>query len=270
MKTDRDLRGSEVVTAIGLIVGAVIAVGGWVANGYLARRAARRQVVVDFLLSAYRRLDAASNRPMTQAHELAIEQAVADICLLGTAEQVREAEKFAREFSDHRQAGSGPLLEALRSDLRAELDLPPLAARNTWLRITRYESWAEASATIRAHVSVEQAADPSRQALSPGPGRQASEARETVIESYAAVESALRQTLEKPGRPDIDAFGPELARLAYEDGRISEGTAHAIEGLTVMKTLAIDGGRNVSANDASEFAALADALRYTIQHEGRE
>jgi hypothetical protein len=43
---------------------------------------------VQYLLSAYRQLEAASNRPLTVEHERAIETAAFDIVLLGSSGQV--------------------------------------------------------------------------------------------------------------------------------------------------------------------------------------
>lgn len=42
---------------VALVVGVLIAVGGWIANGILARRAVRRQMRIDYLMSAYRQLE---------------------------------------------------------------------------------------------------------------------------------------------------------------------------------------------------------------------
>ena len=142
------------MTEAGWIVAAVIAAGGWITSGYLARRADRRKVRTEYLLSAYRRLDAMSNRDMTVQHEDDLESAVSDIQLLGTPEQVRLAEELARDFADARTADTGPLLEALRVDLRKELRLDPVEPRRIWLRVNRGARWAEETAMIRARLAI--------------------------------------------------------------------------------------------------------------------
>lgn len=105
--------------ALALAIAVVTAIGGWVVNGILARRATRRDLRVTFLLSAYRSLDAASNRPLkTAALREQLENAIADITLIGKEDQVRLATDFARTFAATGGADTSELLEALRSDLR--------------------------------------------------------------------------------------------------------------------------------------------------------
>lgn len=55
-----------------IVIGVVVAVAGWLVNEHFARRALRRNMRVEYLLSAYRRLEHASNREMTIAHEAAL------------------------------------------------------------------------------------------------------------------------------------------------------------------------------------------------------
>lgn len=135
---------------VAIVVGAVIAVGGWIVSGWLARRSVRRQMRVEFLLSAYRRLEAASNRATTEGHAQAIESALSDVQLLGTHEQVRLVDEFSRVFAATGTADSGPLLEELRRALRDELLLEELVPRRTWLRITSEGQWAEKEASVKA------------------------------------------------------------------------------------------------------------------------
>jgi len=90
------------------------------------------------LLDAYRRLEGAGNRREPGPDgEKALESAIADIQLLGSREQVRLARQFTLEFAGRGQAPLDPPLEALRVDLRRELDLTPLDEGITFLRITR-------------------------------------------------------------------------------------------------------------------------------------
>lgn len=64
---------------------------GWLVNAILARRAIRRNMRIEYLLSAYRRLEHASNRQMTESDEAALEEAISDIQLLGSPHQVEMA-----------------------------------------------------------------------------------------------------------------------------------------------------------------------------------
>lgn len=90
------------------IVPVLVAVIGWFAahqfNVYRDRQNKRRDLRVDFLLDAYRRLESAANRDeKTEAQKLAFESAVADIQLRGTPEQVTAVVNYLHRHA----AGSG-------------------------------------------------------------------------------------------------------------------------------------------------------------------
>jgi len=69
-----------------------------------------------------------------------IESAVADIQLFGSVKQVRLAQAFIAEFAATRTASLDPLLEELRKDLRAELQLESVSGKLVFLR---YQPHAE-------------------------------------------------------------------------------------------------------------------------------
>jgi len=92
---------------------------------------------IEYLLAAYRRLEGASNRAITSAHEADIESALTDIQLLGSPSQVALAHDFANSFAKERRADSGPLLDDLRDSLRRELLLDPVQTDRAVLRIAR-------------------------------------------------------------------------------------------------------------------------------------
>lgn len=46
---------------------------------------------------------------------------------------------------------------------------------------------------------------------------------------------------------------------------ISRSTAEAIDGLTVMRNLAVHGGRDVDVERAQEFVVLADVVLFAIR-----
>jgi len=123
--------------AIALISGVIIAIGGWIVSQHQARRGLRRNMRIEYLLDAYRRLERTTNRVMSIDNERALEEAVADILLLGSPSQVELAETFAREFANNRAANPGPLLEDLRMSLRRELLLEAVPPVGVWLRIDR-------------------------------------------------------------------------------------------------------------------------------------
>jgi hypothetical protein len=81
---------------------------------------------VSYLLEAYRRLERASNRSLSDASAEQLEAAISDVMLLGSPEQVALAVNLARGFSTERAADAQPLLLALRESLRAELLLGAL------------------------------------------------------------------------------------------------------------------------------------------------
>jgi len=107
-----------------------IAIGGWwVAHHLSARRDwmnKRRDMTVQYLLDAYRRLENSSCRGQKQEeYDEQFQTALADIQLLGSAAQVN----LAKEIAGLVGSGTGesvsitPLLEALRKDLRVVLGL---------------------------------------------------------------------------------------------------------------------------------------------------
>ena len=90
----------QIITAL---VSALLALLGWVV-GYVAtirrdRLSKRRDLRTQYLLDAYRRLEAAGNRrEPSREDEKALESAVADIQLLGSSKQVHLARLFALEL----------------------------------------------------------------------------------------------------------------------------------------------------------------------------
>ena len=122
-----------------LLVTTVVAVVGWYAAHRLSaardRANKRRELRVQYLIEAYRRLENVSNRPISNATAPDFEKAIADIQLFGTPQQVALAKEFAVGFA---QAGThtlDPLMNDLRDSLRAELDLEPVSVGITYLRM---------------------------------------------------------------------------------------------------------------------------------------
>lgn len=200
---------------VALVVGVLIAVGAWFANGILARRAVRRQMRIDYLMSAYRQLESASNRAMTVDHESAIEHAISEIQLLGTTRHVELADEFARQFASAAIADAGALLEELRATLRKELLLEPLPGRRIWLRITRAGQWAEESARIRARVLTGAHGRDSELGVMTGSEGELtpSDPRRAVVDAYQMVETSVQDLVTVPGQ-QTNLAGSELTRVA--------------------------------------------------------
>jgi hypothetical protein len=118
------------VTAIGIIVAALIAVCGWFVGNALAarreRRNDRRDYRAKFLIDAWVTLEDAAQRK-DNSRLVALEGAVAKIHLFGTARQIELAQTLAREIAEKSRGSTDDLLNDLRRDLRAELELAPVS-----------------------------------------------------------------------------------------------------------------------------------------------
>lgn len=113
-----------------LIVTAALAVAGWYAVHRLSmnrdQENKRRELRVQYLLEAYRRLENSSNRRDLSAYARDLESALADIQLLGTKDQVQLAHEFAVSMAKDQTASLDPLVANIRSELRRELGLDSL------------------------------------------------------------------------------------------------------------------------------------------------
>jgi hypothetical protein len=122
-----------------MVAAALVAVIGWyVAHKFSARRDLankRRELRVSYLIEAYRRLEFASNRPITPAVSPEFEKAIADIQLFGTPTQVMKAQEFSRGFAKNGGHALDPLLNDLRAELRHELQLEAVPAQIVYLRM---------------------------------------------------------------------------------------------------------------------------------------
>jgi hypothetical protein len=130
------------------LIAALVAVVGWFAahqfNVYRNRQNKRRDMIVQYLLEAYRRLEAAANRDKTEEQALAFESAVADIQLLGSSEQISATVKYLRSHASPDGAVIDEVLCLLRNDLRKELGLTPPKGNPIIFRFERHydsENW---------------------------------------------------------------------------------------------------------------------------------
>lgn len=100
--------------------------------------------------------------------------------------------------------------------------------------------------------------------------QQAHIAPDTVMQrSYDDIERALRD-LTLPVDPGAaHRYGAHgVAGIAHQHGLISDATLNAVEGLSVMRTLAMLGDETrVTPERALEFATLADAVLFAIRQD---
>jgi len=101
------------------------------------RQNRRQEQRIDYLVSVYRAFSKANHHP--QLYEVAedLEQAVVDVQLFGTPNQVALVRRFATDLGTAQTAEMDELLVELRDSLRAELGAAPIAGRHLWLRVGR-------------------------------------------------------------------------------------------------------------------------------------
>lgn len=270
-----------------IVVGVLVAVAGWLVNAILARRAIRRNMRIEYLLSAYRRLEQASNRQMTESHKAALEEAISDIQLLGSPHQVKMATAFARQFAEDHKADTVPLLEDLRASLRHELQLESVPPRQMWLRIASglpassgptvgdgsWAVWEQRGAAVATSVRAAGAfppADnddplPAIEGASPFVQKMLELARQSPIGAIVACQQRIGTGLiDLLVGEDTDAVRrlnvTELAHLANERGVINEATRNGIEGVAVMHTMALLDQARLTEREARQFIGLTEGL----------
>ena len=122
------------------IVTTIVAVLGWEIAHPLTRKRERanrhRDIRLQYLIEAYRRLADASARHPSSAPEYArgLESALADIQLFGSFTQVEKLKKFLEDYAADGNAYLDEVINDLRAELRKELDLPPIPGNVQWLR----------------------------------------------------------------------------------------------------------------------------------------
>jgi hypothetical protein len=271
------------MAAAAIIVTAVIAVCGWLVSQAQARRAARRNMRIEYLVSAYRRLERASNRPLTSETTSELEAAVADVMLLGSPEQVALAEAFVKKFAAEHQADSQPLLLTLRASLRQELllgELPQTAYVS--LRVSAdgdmasetARVWQEALATVQQSLRPElEAIDASEDELfneysptgkSMVARRQSPQA--TITRGAGLIRRLLTDLLAPSSNESIAGLSlSQLASRALQLGLIDANLADAINGLAAMRRLSAYEQERLTEQQASEFVSIAAAIAYVLQ-----
>jgi len=111
-----------------LLIPTFVAIVSWFVGSWLSVRRGRankrRDLRVQYLIEAYRRLSTATERKETDAAYFAsLDSAIVDVQLFGSADQIAAAQKFAKQLAAHRTAQLVDLLSSLRNDMRKELQL---------------------------------------------------------------------------------------------------------------------------------------------------
>ena len=121
-----------------LLIPTVVAIVSWFVGSWLSvrrdRSNKRRDLRVQYLIEAYRRLQNAGHRPPVPPYSSDMESAIADIQLFGTGDQAIAAKKLATDLAEQGSASLDDLLLSLRSELRRELHLEQIAGGITHLR----------------------------------------------------------------------------------------------------------------------------------------
>lgn len=122
-----------------VIISSLVIVLGWGVTHYFAlKKSARdkkREVTIEYLISAWREFENASHRKDTSRNPK-LETAIADIQLFGTKKQIELAQQFAVQISETGGGDALKLLIQLREDLRKELGMDPVGHEK--LQILRF------------------------------------------------------------------------------------------------------------------------------------
>lgn len=132
-----------------LLVTVVVAIAGWFLVHHLSsnreRAAKRRDVRIQYLIEAWRRLENAVDRKDNPKYAVDLEAAISDIQLFGSRAEVELAQEFAEVLAEDKSASVDELLEALRNDLRKELRLEIVPRGIKHLRILYFNTRSKRS-----------------------------------------------------------------------------------------------------------------------------
>ena len=125
---------------IPLLLTTIVAVIGWIVAHRLTasreRAGKRRELIVTYLIEAYRRLEKASERHNEKVDmDAELESAFADIQLFGTVRQLEMTKGIIADFENEEVSNISDLIEDLRGTLREELQLEKAPSPIRQLRI---------------------------------------------------------------------------------------------------------------------------------------
>jgi hypothetical protein len=90
---------------------------------------------------------------------------------------------------------------------------------------------------------------------------------QAIVAAHGEVEKALREKLPIEAQPDVGGVPmsvTQLARVAYERDAITEEQRRAIDGLTVMRNLAVHDPSGIDVAKARDFLSIAAAVLFTM------
>ena len=116
---------------------ALVAVVGWLVASAQQRESVQINMKIDYLLKAYRNLEQATYRKPTNELYRLIEDALADVYLLGTSGQIELVKAIYKRIDGKQIDGIEleKLLENLRDSLRKELHLEKVGSERKTLRL---------------------------------------------------------------------------------------------------------------------------------------
>ncbi|WP_152220962.1 hypothetical protein [Pseudomonas sp. SCB32] len=97
----------------------------------------RREQRAGYLINTFRVFSRMSNHPAIHEISLEIENAISDIQLFGTKEQINEVQKIVTDLAINKEDSDlNKILTLLRDDLREELGAEPITGDIMWIKIS--------------------------------------------------------------------------------------------------------------------------------------
>jgi hypothetical protein len=96
-----------------------------------------QQQRIEYLINAYRAFAKGSSSPRLWDVAEDLEQAVADIQILGSPELIDLVQEFLKQFYNEKSTSVEGIVRAIRKDLRSELGEKPVSGEILRLRIER-------------------------------------------------------------------------------------------------------------------------------------
>ena len=251
----------------------------------------RRKQRIEYLVSAYQVLVQSAHREFNDERAEAFENAISDVFLLGSDEQISLARELITAFAQDNGAPLDELLMSLRIALRRELGLhpddltgtpairivtkPTAQASPLKLKDAAEIRFAEVSATTtKAVLSAALKAAPGLRASDsdslkfksePLSGKVESDPKLAINEAYAAISNQLQDLLSGAGQMPVAQSLHDLAHEAARHDLVSAEFVRTAEGLDILRDLAVNNPRNrTDSQHAQEYLDLASAASYVI------
>lgn len=125
-----------------ILAGVFVACVGWFVahslNSNRNRAYKIRDIRLQYMIEAYRAFVDVNGRDLQKEHDYAkkLEAAVRDIQLFGSTSQVQKLHKAILSYKQ-RNDSTDEIVDALRDDLRIELNLPAVSEKVIWLVVDK-------------------------------------------------------------------------------------------------------------------------------------